>query len=248
MVRSFSGDEDHPTVVSFTQIYRLLSLYAPIKACIQGNVTEEPTHVLATMEETMKLKKQHHASAHEKLQDIINRKLALICEGAKGQGGSSMFDHSYGVPSSQDCIIYYICGYLVHSFTKHVKCKMCVLDIQSAQAQCPEAYFTLQKDFKQGSLKHPSQKMFNMLKEIEHQLAAALKENKLCSDMFWLLLEALESCHISRLGCEAHKDTFTSELLMSYVTLRIHFFVRDSCKMLSESEKVATARKKAKIL
>ncbi|KAG0442857.1 hypothetical protein HPB47_015547 [Ixodes persulcatus] len=102
MVRSFSGDEDHPTVVSFTQIYRLLSLYVPIKACIQGNVTEEPTHVLATMEKTMKLKKQHHASAHEKLKDIINRKLALICEGAKGQGGSDRPSTSHSCNPSGD--------------------------------------------------------------------------------------------------------------------------------------------------
>ncbi|KAG0443505.1 hypothetical protein HPB47_014838 [Ixodes persulcatus] len=47
VVHSFPGGEDHPTVVSFTHIYRLLSLYVPIKACIQGNATGELTHVLA---------------------------------------------------------------------------------------------------------------------------------------------------------------------------------------------------------
>uniref|UniRef100_A0A6B0UJB5 Putative secreted protein n=1 Tax=Ixodes ricinus TaxID=34613 RepID=A0A6B0UJB5_IXORI len=51
MIRSFGGDEDHPTIISFSHIYRLLSLYTPIKACIHGSVTGESTYVLATMEE-----------------------------------------------------------------------------------------------------------------------------------------------------------------------------------------------------
>ncbi|KAH6923787.1 hypothetical protein HPB50_006924 [Hyalomma asiaticum] len=37
LVRSFGGDEDHPTVAKFSQLFRLLSLYTPIKLATKGN-------------------------------------------------------------------------------------------------------------------------------------------------------------------------------------------------------------------
>ncbi|KAK8764077.1 hypothetical protein V5799_033306 [Amblyomma americanum] len=47
LVRSFGGDESHPTVVNFTQIFRLLTLYTPIKTGLRGSVEGAPSAVLA---------------------------------------------------------------------------------------------------------------------------------------------------------------------------------------------------------
>ncbi|CAN7987259.1 unnamed protein product [Ixodes pacificus] len=68
MVRSFGGDEDHPTIITFSYIYPLLSLYTPIKTALRGNIDGEPSTVLATMEEAMRLKKkdkQSQTNAHD---------------------------------------------------------------------------------------------------------------------------------------------------------------------------------------
>ncbi|KAK8786978.1 hypothetical protein V5799_023249 [Amblyomma americanum] len=46
LVRSFGGDESHPTVVNFTQIFRLLTLYTPIKTGLRGSVEGAPSAVL----------------------------------------------------------------------------------------------------------------------------------------------------------------------------------------------------------
>ncbi|KAH8023717.1 hypothetical protein HPB51_015257 [Rhipicephalus microplus] len=67
ITRSFGGDEDHPTILSFSHIYRLLSLYTPVKASIAGNVQEEPTLILATVQETMKQGKKQQLATYEKL-------------------------------------------------------------------------------------------------------------------------------------------------------------------------------------
>ncbi|KAM7302656.1 hypothetical protein ISCGN_018164 [Ixodes scapularis] len=248
MIRSFGGDEDHPTIISFSHIYRLLSLYTPMKACIQGSVTGESTHVLATMEETMREKKKDYVSAHDKVLKQIETKLAQICDSAAEPELASTSDHNYYVPSREDCIIYYLCGYVVYSLSKHTKCTLCLEDVQSTEAHCPEAWLTLQKEYKQGSLKHPSHKMFVLFKSIERQIASTLEAGSPCGETFWIILDALDGCQISRLGCKEHQDSITKELLMSYITLRVHFFVKDTCKKLSASEKVATARKKAKLL
>ncbi|KAL1417883.1 hypothetical protein MTO96_006055 [Rhipicephalus appendiculatus] len=37
VVRNFGGDEDHPTITHFSQIFRLLSLYTPLKMATKGN-------------------------------------------------------------------------------------------------------------------------------------------------------------------------------------------------------------------
>jgi len=34
-----AGDEDHPTVISFMHLFRLLSIYSPTAKLIRGNVT-----------------------------------------------------------------------------------------------------------------------------------------------------------------------------------------------------------------
>ncbi|KAG0444398.1 hypothetical protein HPB47_013838 [Ixodes persulcatus] len=90
--------------------------------------------------------------------------------------------------------------------------------------------------------------MFVMFKSIEWQIASTLEAGSSCGETFWTVLDALDGCQISRLGCKEHQDNISKELLMSYITLRVHFFVKDTCKKLSASEKVATARKKAKLL
>ncbi|KAH7978010.1 hypothetical protein HPB49_004155 [Dermacentor silvarum] len=46
LARSFGGDESHPTVMNFSQIFRLLSLYTPIKTALRGSVQGEPNAVL----------------------------------------------------------------------------------------------------------------------------------------------------------------------------------------------------------
>lgn len=57
VVRSFGGDEDHPTITHFGQIFRLLSLYTPLKMATKGNCTGEADPVLVTVEQSLSAKK-----------------------------------------------------------------------------------------------------------------------------------------------------------------------------------------------
>ncbi|KAH8008928.1 hypothetical protein HPB51_007593 [Rhipicephalus microplus] len=201
VTRSYGGDEDHHTLISFAHLYRLLSLYTPINTCVTGN-NETPTAP----------------------------------------------DHGYSTPAAQDCVIYYLCGYLVHSYLKHQRCSDCVRNIKSENAECPEAFLTLEREFKHGSLKLPSWELFCMFPGIEAEISDELQKNWLCSETFWSLLDALEDCDITSVGCSVDKVTTTAELLHSYIVLRLHFAARDTCKSFSSSEKVVSARKKVKLM
>ncbi|XP_075751644.1 uncharacterized protein LOC142817793 isoform X1 [Rhipicephalus microplus] len=246
VTRSYGGDEDHPTLISFAHIYRLLSLYTPISTCVTGNVSYEQTFVLATVANSMKRGRKDTLSSHERLQEAIRAKLAEISSTAQNETPTPP-DHGYSTPAAQDCVIYYLCGYLVHSYLKHQRCSDCVRNIQSENAECPEAFLTLEREFKHESLKLPSASNC-MFRGIEAKISDELQKNRLCSETFWSLLDALEDCDITSVGCSVHKATTTAELLHSYIVLRLHFAARDTCKSFSSSEKVASARKKVKLM
>ncbi|KAL3184658.1 hypothetical protein MRX96_005989 [Rhipicephalus microplus] len=53
VVRSFHGDDDHPTIVPFSQIYRLLSLFTPVKNAVKGNCSGQADIVLVSLHESL---------------------------------------------------------------------------------------------------------------------------------------------------------------------------------------------------
>ncbi|KAL1484405.1 hypothetical protein MTO96_032611 [Rhipicephalus appendiculatus] len=79
ITRSFGGDEDHPTFLNFSHIYRLLSLSTPLEASIAGNVQEKPTLMLAAVQVTMKQGKKQQLATYEKLRERISAKLPELC-------------------------------------------------------------------------------------------------------------------------------------------------------------------------
>ncbi|KAH8025801.1 hypothetical protein HPB51_012123 [Rhipicephalus microplus] len=183
VTRSYGGDEDHPTLISFAHIYRLLSLYTPIGTCVTGNVSDEQTFVLATVADSMKRGRKDTLSSHERLQEAIRAKLAENSSTSQNETLTAP-DHGYSTPAAQDCVIYYLCGYLVHSYLKHQRCSDCVRNIQSENAECPEAFLTLEREFKHGSLKLPSWELFCMFRGIEAKISDELqKESALLRDI-----------------------------------------------------------------
>ncbi|KAL3224804.1 hypothetical protein MRX96_049415 [Rhipicephalus microplus] len=58
VVRSFHGDDDHPTIVQFGQVYRLLSLFTPVKKAVKGNCSSQADTVLVSLHESLGKKKQ----------------------------------------------------------------------------------------------------------------------------------------------------------------------------------------------
>lgn len=56
-MRSFGGDEDHPTIVHFGHIFRLLSVYTPLKMATRGNCTGDADPVCVTMESSLSSKR-----------------------------------------------------------------------------------------------------------------------------------------------------------------------------------------------
>lgn len=119
LVRSFGGDESHPTVVNFTQIFRLLSLYTPIKTALRGSVQGVPGNVLVSVQDTLRRTRELYRAKHASLRERIEEKLLEMTSETVRYPGEQGDDHSYFKGKVDDAIIYYLSGYVVHKFEKH---------------------------------------------------------------------------------------------------------------------------------
>ncbi|KAH9368458.1 hypothetical protein HPB48_012612 [Haemaphysalis longicornis] len=186
LARSFGGDIFHPTVVNFSQIFRLLSLYTPIKTALHGSVQGTPRSVLVSVTDTLKITKDAHQEEKVRLHDIVEAKMMEITTASVDTSEQGPSDHAYLKGEVEDSVVYYLCGYVIHKFTKHATCHLCIEDISSATpVLASDSYLTNYRSFKQGSLKHPTQKMLMFFKIVNKLVSACLDKEDLCGDIFW---------------------------------------------------------------
>ncbi|KAH7978000.1 hypothetical protein HPB49_004134 [Dermacentor silvarum] len=120
ILRCFKGDEDHPSIPQFSQIYRLLSLYTPLKTAIKGKAAAE-------------LKTTIESKLHKKLQCIIS-----FPDENDTQDSSNC--------SVQDMVVYYLWGYVHRKMQKVTTCKDCLASLTST----PEEYAAAPKPQESG--------------------------------------------------------------------------------------------------
>lgn len=78
MVRSFGGDEDHSTVTHFSQIFRLLCLYTPLKIATKENCSGDADPELVTVEESLSGKKLAALSRKQAREEKLGQMLHKI--------------------------------------------------------------------------------------------------------------------------------------------------------------------------
>lgn len=249
IVRCFKGDEDHPSITQFSQIYRLLSLYTPLKTAIKGNCTGPCDSVLVSFQDSLGSKAKAAAELKNTIESKLHKKLQCII---------SFPDENDTQDSSncsvQDMVVYYLCGYVHRKMEKVTTCKDCLASLTStpeeyAAAPKPhESALTQLRSFKEGCLRHPSRSLFSTIKAIEKAAQEAFDENTIVGDLFWIVLEKLEWFPLPSLGCTAHDQDMMARVVKFYIVMRMFFFCKKSNQKLQLSEKVKNARKKVKLL
>nr|XP_037275566.1 uncharacterized protein LOC119168265 [Rhipicephalus microplus] len=75
IVRSFHGDDDHPTIIQFSQIYRLLSLFTPVRNAAKGNCPGPAEGVLVSIHESLAEKAKAAAELKLAVEAKLDKKL-----------------------------------------------------------------------------------------------------------------------------------------------------------------------------
>ncbi|KAH6923713.1 hypothetical protein HPB50_005307 [Hyalomma asiaticum] len=141
LVRSFRGDESHPTVVNFTQIFRLLSLYTPIKIALRGSVEGAPSAVLVGVQDTLRRTKEDGSLNKVKLRDTIEARMRDLTTRPGDSHQHEDSDHVDLKGEVDESILYYLSG---HKFTKTTTCSSCTRDISSTEPVVgKDAYLTI---------------------------------------------------------------------------------------------------------
>ncbi|XP_065309419.1 uncharacterized protein [Dermacentor albipictus] len=242
LARSFRGDESHPTVMNFSQIFCLLSLYTPIKTALRGSVQGEPNAVLVTLNTARAVYRLNRAS----LRNEIEARLLAITSGPSSFLDRMDIEYSYFRGDVDDAVTYHLCGYVIHKMSKHTECELCLHDISSTvPLVSSDALLTTYRSFKERSLKHLTMKRLQFIKIANDSVSFFLDQAGLRGDLFWKVLDELDKCTLAQLGCNGHMCAFTCQILNFFIAMRMHFNARDANRHLETREKVAITNKKS---
>jgi len=172
--------------------------------------------------------------------------------------GNKIADGIKDIPTSQDCVIYYLGGYLIRHASKFTQCRQCIQSLQQIPDTFAEdrvALLTRIKDFSTNPdvsfLKHPSEEFYSLLLQLENTTARKLGSQELLwGDMFFDCLDALPtiSVHVG-LGCSIeHVMEVIPKLILHYIRCRFFFRAREIRHNLSSSSTAKKVRKLSKVV
>lgn len=140
----------------------------------------------------------------------------------------------------EDCVLYFVAGYIAFKLKKFTKCAQCLDSIVNRSGtKCDQARLVLLRT--RGGLQFPSSKLLMLLLLAERclQKRAVTVSAQLYRDTTDDVSNSdVQSCMI---GCGIHCCTFTSRAVHHYVLTRLHFLNR------SRNRNLASRREKHKL-
>lgn len=220
--RQAGCQNDHPTLPSFLQLYKLLSIYKLIKPPKFGNCSvqestdkrsisladinivfhKEPSHILQHLNE-------------------LKKKLDTMIETTDGECDEVFsMDHNYTKSPVVDCIVYYVTGFVCRKLMKRSKCALC----KSALIATFETYNTTSEaelvNIKtRGRLIHANKTLFHLFQATEIIFAQFVQSARL--DIYEATICELITNYKFSFPCAVHKEDVISYCLHYYITMRM---------------------------
>ncbi|KAH8036774.1 hypothetical protein HPB51_005263 [Rhipicephalus microplus] len=253
IVGSFHGDDDHPTIIQFSQIYRLLSLFTPVRNAVKGNCSGPAEGVLVSIHESLAEKAKAAAELKLAVEAKLDKKLlGMVCT---EDVCCDERDHGYQKAGAHEMVVYYLAGYVHRKITKTITCEECCALLtaspdqsNSEETQLNQRRLTELRLFKPGCLQEASFRLYALIKEVEEAVHDTLETSAMFGDIFWMVLDRLHATALPAIGCNEHHEFLTAKIIKCYCLMRMHFFSRKKNRELLVTEKVQNARKKAKLL
>lgn len=222
MVRSV---DSHPTVNSFLQIIRFVSLYARLNTVIKGSNIDnnEQMEILATTSKCLK----HKA----KQCDIDASDLKRALEDTLLNELTTRFVDSIPEPTTSDYIkdllIYDICGFMLKARPCVTECIDCKKTVQSDELDLPldfnAQHFTALRT--RGGLIFVSVNMFKTFRVVESIIESHFNPigQMYVAKSFEECIKKISQAQLMKLFCDAHRDKHLPYIIREYVCVRYHF-------------------------
>jgi hypothetical protein len=219
IVRQSCGGDDHPSANQFLYVYRLLSVSSLVKPGRRASVQGNPVEILMSMQ-AVKSQEQRLPfvpQIEELLDDILQHETAeSICQ--------SMLttEHAYNKSTPEDCITFYLGGYVAHKLQKFTTCDVCCSTLTNLDNVSSDAKLIELKT--RGGLKLPSPSLTVLIRLLEScvQKYSATPNTNMYFD---ILNDTLTSDELptAGIGCESHSTALTARCIHFYISTRLHF-------------------------
>lgn len=235
---------DKPTAASFLELFRLLTMYYTTKQVLRGSNcdSEEKNEVLSSYGESIKKRfKENKKKTEEKkkyFRDILLKGIIReieICGSAVNDDHESPSSESPKIDVLDSDIIYYICGYMVHSFRKKGKktkssfCQHCLATVNINPEDLPPNFTASQltEIKKRGSLIFSSYKLFQLICQVEDAFLKLAKcERVFLKDSYEAVLRIISGKKLPLVGCEIHQKSLMTDVIFQYLTLRFRCYAK----------------------
>lgn len=131
MARQATGPNEHPSTPTFLQVYKMLSIYSLLKPPKTGNckILEPSVHTISINDLHYVVNNDDVTQRNQKIENLKKKLDSLI---TIDMGLDEIFDnsiHNYNKSEVEDCVLYYICGFMTKNLIKNIKCNICLTTI-----------------------------------------------------------------------------------------------------------------------
>lgn len=220
-VRQAGCQNDHPSMPTFLQLYRLLSVYKLVRPPKSGNcqILKQPESSYFSMADFKAIFSTDEPSP-TRIADLKARLDGLIesdtweCDDA-----FPVHDQSAAVT---DCVLYFVAGFVARRFRRYVSCRVCKDAFVTQREDRPEAALTNIKS--RGWLTYPNKHLYQILRVAEEFFSENASSMTVYEDT---IDHVLTECSLT-FPCVEHKDDMIANILHYYVSMRMRQYCGQS--------------------
>uniref|UniRef100_T1ILE0 Transposable element P transposase-like GTP-binding insertion domain-containing protein n=1 Tax=Strigamia maritima TaxID=126957 RepID=T1ILE0_STRMM len=243
LIRGISPN-DHPTIISFLQLHQLQAIYIPVKGILSSAANSEDQvdqFLTAYVKDLRMLARGSWTENANKQTEVLNSiKSKIVHANASDEEDNGdvdeiidkeldvLHDFNYNLAQKNNCITYYLTGFILTKAKKFTQCNDCILSLSTTNQFAKFSALTKLKDF--GSfLNYPSENFYNLFLQIEKLLEPKLKKEDLSPDLFFEILNDINEIKItSDMGCsEEHAEELVPKFVQYYIQTRMFFKTRE---------------------
>ncbi|KAH7966120.1 hypothetical protein HPB49_013897 [Dermacentor silvarum] len=236
--RQAGCENDHPDMLTFLQVYRMLTVYSLLKPPKLGNceVPEEKSVLDLSSFRTIFMKQDSGDSRRSHLSELKTKLDRLVeTEEWELEDCDNLVQESNNSAEVVDAVLYYVTGFLTRKVARMFSCKKCRQSLTVDAPTMKEASLTLCKT--RGGLVHPNSRLYKILRCAEDYFA----NNMNSTDIFWATIDHVVDNFKLTFPCGEHKNGAIARILYYYVGLRM----RQHCvNEARDKEHTASAKKK----
>ncbi len=203
----------------------MLSVYYPTKVCLRnGNVTlQERMHLLTTYKGNMiRGLKDNVKAAHQLREDLKDKLMRGLCYDAvlKNLGADV---------SLESQIVFDLCGYLLYTRKRLLKCEKCRETLQAEENRAPLDYAAadLVSLRSRGGLRFVTPEMHQSFVQVENVIAESFDKGDLYAhDMFDRVISKIANLSLLPIGCNEHRAKLVPKLIFEYCIIRCRFHAK----------------------